>query len=143
MASSKRSGFTAEVHIDIKYKMTIDMFISYSVFFTVIQDMKSNRNIGNLFLNRVMPKSVVILPVESIRFFNRGRYLHTKFMGLLEETRFDLSDNVISILKSIGYPPSKGGFFRKPSPYTIFRNIYRFLFLDILQWGPCCTTIFP
>ena len=84
MASSNKSGFEAEVHLDIKYQVKIDVFISYRVCFTVIQDMKNNRNIGHFFLVRVTPKSVVILLVEFVRFFGRGRYLHTKRVGLLE-----------------------------------------------------------
>ena len=126
MVSSNKSGFTAEVHLDIKYKLTIDMFISYRVFFTVIQDMKSNISIGHFFLNRVTPKSVGIILVESVRFFDRGRYLHTKFVELLDETRFDLSNSVISLLQSIWYPPIKDGFLLNPITYNIFRNIYRF-----------------
>ena len=125
MASSNKSGFAAEIHLDIKYKVTIDVFVSYRFFFTVIQDMKSKSNIGHFFLNRVTPKSVVILLVESISFFDRGRYLHTKIVVLIEETRFDLSYYVITLLQSIGYPPSKGGLFINPIPYNIFRNIYR------------------
>ena len=70
MASSNKSGFAAEVHLDIKYQVTIDVLISYRVFFTVIQDMKSNRNIGHFFLDRVMLKSVVIIIVKFVRFFD-------------------------------------------------------------------------
>ena len=125
MVSSNKSGFAVEVHIDIKYKATIDIFISYRVFLTVIQYMKSNSNIGHLFINRITSKSVVLLLVESVRFFGRGRYLHTKLVGIIEETRFGLSNYVILILRSIGYPPRKCGFFRNPIPYNIFRNIYR------------------
>ena len=107
------------------YKVKMDMFIFYRVFFTVIQDMKSNSNICHLFLNHVTPKIVVILLVNSVRFFGRGGYLYTKSVGLLEETRFDLSGYAISLLQGIGYPPSKGGFFKKPIPYNIFCNFYR------------------
>ena len=63
--------------------------------------MKGNINIGNFFLNRVTPKSVVILLVKSVRSFDQGRYLHTKLVRILEETRFELSDYVISLLQSI------------------------------------------
>ena len=84
MALSNKSGFAAEVHIEIKYKVKINMFIYYRVFFTVIQEMKSNSNIGNLFLNHVTPNSVVILLVKSLHFLDQGRYLHTKFVGLIE-----------------------------------------------------------
>ena len=133
VVSSNKSGFAAEVPLEIKYKATIDMFISYRVFFTVIQDTKINSSIGNLFLYHVTPKIVVIILVKSVRFFGRGRYIHTKCLGLLEETCFDLSDYVILLLQSIGYPPSKGGFSRNPIPYNILGNIYRVWFLDILQ----------
>ena len=101
------------------------MFISYRVLFTVIQDMKSNSNIGNLFLDRVMPMSIVILLVRSARFFDRGRYLYTEFVGFIGETRFELSDYVISTIQSIGYPSSKGRFFINPITYNILYNIYR------------------
>ena len=101
------------------------MFISYRVFFTVIQDMESNRNIGHFFLDRVTSKSVVIFLVEFVRFFDLGRYLHTKVVGLLEETCLDLIDYVILILQSIRYPPSKGGLFRNSIPYNILCNTYR------------------
>ena len=70
MNSSNKSGFAAEVHLDIKYKVTIDVFISYRVFFAVIQDMKSNINIGHFFLNHVTSKSVVIFLVEFVRFLD-------------------------------------------------------------------------
>ena len=123
---SDKSGFLTEVHLDIKYKVTIDIFISYRLFLTVIQDMKSNSNVGHFFLNSVTPKSVVIILVESVCFFDRGRYLHTKFVGILEKTRFDLSNYVISLLQSIGYTLIKCGFFRNIVPYNIFCNIYRF-----------------
>ena len=125
MASSNKSGSAAEFHLDIKYQETIDVFISYRVFFTVIQDMEYNINIVNLFLDRVTPKSVVILLVEFVRFFDRGMYLHTKLVGILEEMRFELSDYVISLLQSIRYPPIKGGFLIKSIPYNIFYNIQR------------------
>ena len=125
MASSNKLGFAAEVHLDIKYKVTIDMFVSYRVVFNVIKDMKCNSNIGHFFLNRVMPKSVVILLVNFVRFFGQSRYLHTKLVGLFEETCFDLSDYVVSILKSIGYSPGKDGFFKNSIPYNIFYNIHR------------------
>ena len=116
----QKSGFAAEVYLDIKYKVTIDIFVSYIFFFAVIHGMKSNSNIGHLFLNHVAPTSVVIFMVEYVRFFGRGRYLHTKFVGLLEETLFDLSDYAISLLQSIGYPPSKCGFFTNSIPYRVF-----------------------
>ena len=125
MDFSNKSSFASEVHLDIKCKVTIDMFISYKVFFRVIQDMKRNSNIGHFFINCVTPKIVVVLLVESERFFDQGIYLQTKFVGLLEETRFDLSYYLISILQSIGYLPIKGGFFINTIPYNIFRNIYR------------------
>ena len=102
MVSSNKSGFAAEVHLDIKYKVTIYMFIFYRVFFKVIQYMKRNRNIGYFFLISVTPNSVVICLVESVHFFDQGRYLNTKLVGILEETRFELSDDVISLLQSIG-----------------------------------------
>ena len=76
MASSNKSGFAAEVHLDIKYQVTIDVFISYRVFFAVIEDMESNGNIGHFFLDRVTPKGVVIFLVEFVRFFDQGRHLH-------------------------------------------------------------------
>ena len=91
----------------------------------MIQDMKSNRNIGYFFLDRVTPKSVVILLVKFVHFFDRGWYLQTKLVGIFEETCFDLSNDVISLLQSIRYPSSKGGFLRNFIPYNIFRNIYR------------------
>ena len=125
MASSNKSGFAVEVHLDIKYQVKIDVFISYRVFFTVIQDMKSNRNIGYFFLDRVTSKSVVILLVDFVHLFGRGGYLHTKLVGTFEETCIDLSDYVISLLQIIRYPPSKGGFFINSIPYNIFRNICR------------------
>ena len=78
------------------------MLISYRLFFTVIQGVKSNSNIGHFFLNRVTPKSVVILRFESVFFFVQIRYLHTELVGLIEETRFDLRDYVTSLLQSIG-----------------------------------------
>ena len=125
MASSNKSGFAAEVHLDIKYQVTIDVFTAYRVFFTVIQDMKSNRNIGHFFIDRVTPNSFVILLVQFVRLFDRGRYLHTNLVGIFEEMCFDLFDYVISLLQSIRYPPIKGGFFINTFPYNIFRDIYR------------------
>ena len=135
VASSNKSGFAAEVHLEIKNQVKIYVFISYRVLFTVIQDMESNINIGHFFLDRVTPKSVVIFLIEFLRFSDWGRYLHTKLVGLLEETCFDLRNYVISILQSIRYPTSKGGFLRNSIPYNIFCNIYRVWFLEILQWA--------
>ena len=116
----------------------IDVLISYRFFFTVIQGMESNRNIGHFFLDCVTPKSVVIFLVAFVRLFDQDRYLHTQLMGIIEGQRSDLSDYVISLLQIISYPPSKGGFFRNSIPYNMF-----VWFLEILQWGPRCATIFP
>ena len=125
MASSNKSGFAEEFHLGIKYQVTIDVLISYRFFFTVIQGMESNRNIGHLFLDCVTPKSVVIFLVAFVRLFDQDRYLHTKLMGIIEGKRSDLSDYVISLLQSMRYLPSKGGFFRNSMPYNIFCNIHR------------------
>ena len=86
-------------------------------FVTIGQDFERNSHVLHLLGDRIRPKGVAVLLVESVSFCDRSRHLDPKLMRFLEEAGaplFHQRNNVFALAQHMMDPPIEGWFIFNP-----------------------------
>jgi hypothetical protein len=87
--------------------------------------LKHNPHVLHFLGDRVCPKGVTVLLVESVSFCNRSRHLDPKLMRFLEEAGaplFHQRNNVFALAQHMMDPPVEGWLIINPLRYRILSD---------------------
>ena len=147
MSASQKSSFSSKVlpHLDIEYQVAFYLLVARRYIFCWLFSNLEHGSYGFHFLqDRVPPEGVSVFGFKSPCLLNGFRYLNPKFVCANPIFGFYLCYDRVPLFQGIGYPPSKGWFFRQSGLNRIFSRLNWVCLFHVFEaHPPCCAGVFP
>jgi len=117
------TSFPRKIHFHIKNDVSRCFMPTRGCFSIRTEDFESDTHITHFLSKCVLPKGILVLPINFNCMFDRRGDFDSIFMACPANSRVHSRNNYISLSQNVRHPPCKGRFLPYVPSYSILGNL--------------------